>query len=356
MASYTGNELEGQGTPIEALTAGTEYIFTVTPPSTLLGSAYFTFETVRNANGFYDSTTPQNAVGTLSSSNIPTLPIQSPYIFSEIISPGGNTFSFTPTNNVAAGSAFLRGTGGISLAIAPGVDPNEFRFSVNSAGVGTSNNDQFTIPINLGTFNYDISTDGGYSATGVTGAHTITFSSGAGTYNVVITGTFPGMKFNNAGDDDKMLTIDNWGIYGVGSTSQRFAFQGCSNLVINATDTGDFSQVSNFQRFCFGMNTTTFPLIDFSSATNLSDLFRSTPITTFPANAFDNTAGNQYANAFTSTNLTQQSIDNILVSIDASGADGDFNAFKQSGGSTPSATGIAAKDSLVAKGWTVITS
>ena len=104
------------------------------------------------------------------------------------------------------------------------------------------------------------------------------------------------------------------------------------------------------------MATATFPLIDFSSATNLSELFRSTPIATFPANAFDNTAGNQYANAFTSTNLTQQSIDNILVSIDASGADGSFNAFKQSGGSTPSAVGLAAKTSLEGKGWTVIIS
>jgi len=234
---------------------------------------------------------------------------------------------------------------GVSLA---------FEFSVKTDNTGTSNNDQFTIPINAGTFNYDISTDGGYSATGVTGAHTITFSSGAGTYNVVITGTFPGMKFTNGGDKLKILTIDNFGIYGVGSTSQRFAFMGCSNLVFNATDTGDFSQVSNFQRAFYNMATTTFPLIDFSSATNLSELFRSTPIATFPANAFDNTPGNQYAEAFTSTNLTQQSIDNILVSIDASGADGSFNTFKQSGGQAPSATGIAAKDSLVARGWTVV--
>ena len=253
-------------------------------------------------------------------------------------------------NAIIIGNCIAVGAG--SSPAVPSVP--EFRFSVNSAGTGTSAANQFTIPINTGTFNYDISTDDGYSATGVTGAHTITFPSGKGIHNVVITGTFPGMKFSNAGDKLKILTIDNWGIYGVGSTSQRFAFWGCSNLVVNATDTGDFSQVSNFQRFCFGMNTTTFPLIDFSSATNLADLFRSTPITTFPANAFDNTAGNQYSNAFTTTNLTQQSIDNILVSIDASGADGSFNTFKQSGGQAPSATGIAAKDSLVAKGWTVI--
>ncbi len=248
--------------------------------------------------------------------------------------------------------------GGISSVSRTVIDGGSlaFEFSVKTDNTGTSNNDQFTIPINAGTFNYDISTDDGYSATGVTGAHTITFPSGEGTHNVVITGTFPGMQFLSGGDDDKILTIDNWGIYGVGSTSQRFAFQGCSLLAVNATDTGDFSQVSNFQRFCLaGSSITTFPLIDFSSATNLADLFNgATSLTTFPANAFDNTPGNQYSNAFTGTNLTTQSIDNILVSIDASGADGAFNTFKQSGGQAPSATGIAAKDSLVAKGWTVV--
>ena len=54
-------------------------------------------------------------------------------------------------------------------------DVPKFMFSVNSAGVGTSNNDQFTIPVGAGTFLYDVSTDDGYSATGITGAHTITF-------------------------------------------------------------------------------------------------------------------------------------------------------------------------------------
>ena len=119
MASYNGKELSGKGTPIEELEAGVEYVFTITTPTTLLGSAYFTFETVRNANGFYGSITPQNAVGTFSSSSILSTPIQSPYIFSQIISPGDNTFSFTPTNNVAVSSSFLRGTGGISLLIEP---------------------------------------------------------------------------------------------------------------------------------------------------------------------------------------------------------------------------------------------
>ena len=233
-------------------------------------------------------------------------------------------------------------------------DVPEFRFSVNSAGTGTSAPNEFTIPINAGTFNYDISTDDGYSATGVTGAHTITFPSGKGVHNVVITGLFPGVLFNAGGDDDKILTIDNWGTYGKGSTDQQKAFYGCSLLAINATDEGNFSQVTNFFRFAFFTpNITTFPFINLSSATNFNSfLYYATSLTTFPANMFDNSPATNYINAFANTNLTTQSIDNILVSIDTAG--GTSGSFKQSGGQAPSATGIAAKDSLVAKGWTVV--
>lgn len=246
--------------------------------------------------------------------------------------------------------------GGISSVSRSVIDGGSlaFEFSVNSAGVGTSNNDQFTIPVNAGTFNYDISTDDGYTATGVTGSHTITFPSGAGTHNVVITGTFPGMKFNAGGDDDKILTIDNFGIYGGGSTNQQQAFSGCSLLVINATDEGNFGSVRSFFRFALNATQiTTFPFIDMSSSVSFSGFFfGATSLANFPANMFDNSPATNYANAFQGTNLTEQSIDNILVSIDASGTTN--GTFKQSGGSGPSATGIAAKDSLVAKGWTVV--
>lgn len=244
--------------------------------------------------------------------------------------------------------------GGISSVSRTVIDGVSFEFSVNSAGVGTSNDDQFTIPINEGTFNYDISTDDGYSATGVTGDHTITFPSGAGTHDVVITGTFPGMKFNNVGDKLKLLTIDNWGPYGVGSTNQEKAFMGCSLLVINATDEGNFGNVTNFFRFATSaQKITTFPFVDLSSATSFNSFFfGASKLADFPANMFDNSPATVYLNAFAVTSLTEQSIDNILVSIDTAG--GTSGTFKQSGGQAPSAVGIAAKDSLVAKGWTMV--
>lgn len=58
-----------------------------------------------------------------------------------------------------------------------------------------------------------------------------------------------------------------------------------------------------------------------------------------------------YTNAFTNTNLTQQSIDDILVAINMAGtSNGTFN---QSGGSAPSSVGEAAITALRSRGWTI---
>jgi len=76
-------------------------------------------------------------------------------------------------------------------------------------------------------------------------------------------------------------------------------------------------------------------------------------MTSFPANAFDNVKGGDFTDAFTNTALTQTSIDNILVSLVASGIAAGKRVFDQSGGSAPSATGEAAIDTLRSRGWTV---
>tara|TARA_R110000796_G_scaffold18817_1_gene56819 strand:+ start:758 stop:1114 length:357 start_codon:yes stop_codon:yes gene_type:complete len=117
MASYTGNQLNGKGTPIEALTASTPYTFSFSIPSTLSGSSYFTFETVRDNDGFYDSTSALNAVGSFTSlTNVQTL-ITSSYIFSVVVEQDGGSLVFTPSNNVLVSGSFLRTTGDTALTI-----------------------------------------------------------------------------------------------------------------------------------------------------------------------------------------------------------------------------------------------
>ena len=94
------------------------------------------------------------------------------------------------------------------------------------------------------------------------------------------------------------------------------------------------SQVTTFQRFTF-------------SATSLTDIL----LDGGTGNPFADSPCIDYADAFTSTNLTQATIDGILIRINNAGtSNGTFN---QSGGSAPSIVGRGAIDALRARGWTV---
>jgi|TARA_R110000764_G_scaffold47656_1_gene106191 hypothetical protein len=117
MASYTASQLNGAGTPIEALTAGVSYVFTI-GNTTSTGSAYFTVETVKNYSGSYAGQ-PTNALGLYSSfSDIEQdFLITSSFVSSVVVENGGGIYQFTPTSNIALSSSFLRGTGGITLDI-----------------------------------------------------------------------------------------------------------------------------------------------------------------------------------------------------------------------------------------------
>lgn len=65
----------------------------------------------------------------------------------------------------------------------------------------------------------------------------------AGEYMVSITGTFPQVYFNNEGDKDKIIAIEQWGK--MSWRSMDSAFYGCSNLELIATDAPDLSEVSS---------------------------------------------------------------------------------------------------------------
>jgi len=139
------------------------------------------------------------------------------------------------------------------------------------------------------------------------------------------------------------------------SSGNRFsrAWQDCTSLT--SFPLIDTSSGANFAIAWFGCSSlTSFPLIDTSSGTNFSLAWRGcTSLTSFPANAFDNIKGGNFSDAFTNTALTQTSIDNILVSLVASGIAAGTRLFDQSGGSAPSSTGEAAIDTLRSRGWTV---
>jgi len=136
-------------------------------------------------------------------------------------------------------------------------------------------------------------------------------------------------------------------------TSFYAAWRDCRSLTsFPLIDTSSGSSFGQAWRDCSGL--TSFPLIDTSSGTNFSRAwYNCNSLTSFPANAFDNVKGGNFTDAFLNTALTQTSIDNILVSLVASGIAAGTRVFDQSDGSAPSSTGEAAIDTLRSRGWTV---
>ena len=183
-------------------------------------------------------------------------------------------------------------------------------------------------------------------------------------------------------------------------TNFRFAWSACSSLT--SFPQLDVSNGTNFQEAWIGCSSlTTFPLLDVSSGTNFSETWRlctsltifpalnlssgtnfsgawrqcssltsfplldvssgtifvgtwyqCTSLQDFPANMFDGVTATDFTNAFQSTNLSSQSIENIVVSIDTAGqSNGTLNI--TGGGNATTATAQTAVDNLRGRGWTV---
>jgi len=136
-------------------------------------------------------------------------------------------------------------------------------------------------------------------------------------------------------------------------TNFERAWYNCTSLTsFPLIDTSSGTDFYRAWRDCSSL--TSFPLIDTSAGTEFVQAWRDcSSLTSFPANAFDNVKGGDFADAFANTALTQTSIDNILVSLVASGIAAGTRVFGQSGGSAPSSTGEAAIDTLRSRGWSV---
>lgn len=103
---------------------------------------------------------------------------------------------------------------------------------------GTSNNNQITIPAFAGNSPiFDIDWGDGSTDLSASGPMTHTYAA-PGTYTVSISGKFVGFNFNDAGDKDKLLTVEQWGDI---NTWRIISFRGCSNFQIVAEDAPNLS-------------------------------------------------------------------------------------------------------------------
>ena len=109
----------------------------------------------------------------------------------------------------------------------------------------TTADESITIPTTGVGYDYTVDWGDGTANTTHTDASTDAMHTYAtvGTYTVTITGTFPRIFVNFAGDREKLLTVEAWG--NISWTNMHRAFHGCSNLTIPATDAPDLTGVSD---------------------------------------------------------------------------------------------------------------
>jgi SHS2 domain-containing protein len=116
----------------------------------------------------------------------------------------------------------------------------------------------------------------------------------------------------------------------------------------------DFSSGTEFNATWYACPFFEFPEVTFPSATNFTTAWQNCyNLRYFPPNVFDNCPATNFTNAFTGCALTQESVDNILVSLVKAGKTGGTINITGGISETPSSVGLAAKTTLQSRGWTV---
>ncbi len=151
---------------------------------------------------------------------------------------------------------------------------------------GTSNDNQITIPTVGFGYNYIVDWGDGSSDTGVIGNITHTYAV-SGTYTVSISGIFSSIYFNNSGDKEKILTVEQWGE--IAWTWFGRAFFGCSNLTVPATDAPDLTNVTDFTYMFRGASLFNQPIDnwDVSNITDMNSMFEDASSFNQPIGSWD---------------------------------------------------------------------
>ncbi|WP_161436375.1 BspA family leucine-rich repeat surface protein [Poritiphilus flavus] len=165
----------------------------------------------------------------------------------------------------------------------------------NTTYTGTSDGNSFTIPA-TGTYDVDLGNDGTYELLDQTGTTTIdvtTYNYTAGEIQVALrnatseTGTLSRIHFNNSGDRQKLLSVDQWGS-GIDWSTMSEAFYGCTNLEVEATDAPVLSNLTNMYAMFSGCTSlkgdTGFSTWNTASVTDMSSMF-------YQASAFNGSIG-----------------------------------------------------------------
>ncbi len=114
---------------------------------------------------------------------------------------------------------------------------DDFRIKI----LTTEANESFTIPTTGEGYDYTVNWGDGNVSLSQKGNSVHTYAD-AGMYTVSIWGTFPRIRFKADNNATKLQRIDHWG--DLQWDTIFYAFEGCSNLILNADDAPDLSLVT----------------------------------------------------------------------------------------------------------------
>jgi len=119
-----------------------------------------------------------------------------------------------------------------------------FMITIDTTKSGSAN-DTFILPTTGAGYDADIDWGDGSAIENISGTpgNVTHVYPAPGTYQISITGSFPRIYFNGAGDRLKLSTIDQWG--DIAWSSMANAFMGCENMNGNYSDSPDLSIVTD---------------------------------------------------------------------------------------------------------------
>ena len=164
-----------------------------------------------------------------------------------------------------------------------------------------------------------------------------------------------------------------------GVTNFNNAWNGCAEITeFPCVDTSSGIDFTAAWRYCSGLtsfpalnlssgidferawldclNLTSFPRLDVSQGVNFEAAWTGcSSLTSFPPAMFDSCLATNFDNAWFYCALSQNSVNNILVSLNTAGQSNGTLVLSGGTSSAPGPAGLAAKASLQARGWTVTT-
>jgi len=168
-----------------------------------------------------------------------------------------------------------------------GGNTDAFIIEVKTDNAGTSNNNQFEFTGAVGNYDVIAKQNDIVVATfdNLSGAETITFANGAGTYILEVKAKevdgFTGMRFNNSGDKEKITKNLQWGIF---NDTRQQLFYGCLNLTEIGSDVNWLNSITNGDIMFFNCSITSLPSeMTLANLTNGDRMFQDCNLTSLPS-------------------------------------------------------------------------